>query len=94
MKTHKLCAIVIPFNNKRKGLSNLTGSFPHKSRGGNLYVMVMHDYDNNTILSEPIKNRQEEIIRDDFLKMHTIIKSIGSDPNVQMMYNESSSDLK
>ena len=57
-KTHELCATITPLNPKRKGFSDLTGALPHNSRRGNLYVMVLYDYDRNKILSEPIKNRQ------------------------------------
>ena len=52
--THELCATIIPFNTKIKGFSDLTGAFPHKSSKGNLYFMVMYDYDRNAIMSEPI----------------------------------------
>ena len=56
MKTYELCVTIISFNIKIKVFSDLTGAFPHKSSRGNLYVMVMYDYDSNAILSEPIKN--------------------------------------
>ena len=56
MKTHELCVTIIYFNIKRKGLSDPTSAFPHKSSIVNLYVMVMYDYDRNLILDEPIKN--------------------------------------
>ena len=54
VKTHELCATIIYFNLKRKGLSDLTSAFPHKSKIWNLYVMVLYDYDSNIILAEPI----------------------------------------
>ena len=55
MKTHESCATIILLNTKRKGFSNLTGAFPLKSIIGNLYVMVMYDYDSNAIIAKPIK---------------------------------------
>ena len=45
-------------------------------------VMVMYDYDSNTILAKPIKNRQATTNRDAFLKIHNILKTRGSDPKV------------
>ena len=51
VKTHELCATIITVNIKITGFSYLTGAFPHKSSRGNLYVMVIYDYDINTILS-------------------------------------------
>ena len=56
--------------------------------------MVMYDYDSNAILAKPIKNKQASTISDAFLKMHNILKSIGSNQNIYIMYNKCSSDLK
>ena len=78
VKTHEMCATIIPFNIKRNDFSDLNGAFLHKSSRGNLYVMVMYDYARNAILAEPIKNRQAETIRDVFLKIHKVFKSRGS----------------
>ena len=94
VNTHEPCATIIPFNIKRKGFSEITGAFPHKSSRGNLYVMVMYDYDSNKILDEPIKNRQASTIRDVFLKFQKVPKSRGSDPKFYIMDNDFSSDLK
>ena len=55
VKTHELCATKINFNFKRDLFSDLNGPFPHKSSRGNLYVMVLYDYDSNKILDELIK---------------------------------------
>ena len=94
VKTHDICATIAPFNIKRKGFSDLTGALPHKSRRRNLYVMVMYDYDSNSILSEPIINRLAEIILHVFLKVHKVLKSRGSDPKFYIKDTECSSDLK
>ena len=55
MKTHELCATIFRFSMKIKGFINLTGTIPHKSSRGNLYVVFMYDYDSNSILTKPIK---------------------------------------
>ena len=59
VNTHELCVTIILFNFKKKGFSDLTGTFPKKSSRGNLYVMVLYDYDSNAILAEPIKDSQK-----------------------------------
>lgn len=56
VNTHEVCATIIPFNTNIHGFNDLTGAFPHKARRGNLYVMVVYDYDSNAVLVEPIKN--------------------------------------
>ena len=94
MDTHELCATIIPFNIKRKGFTDLTGAFPHKSIIGNLYAMVMYDYNSNIILVEPIKNRQTETIRNALLNTHKVTNEIVSDPKVYIMDNKCSSDLR
>ena len=78
VKTHEICATIIPFNIKGKDFSDLTGALPQKSSRGNLYVMVMYDYDRNAILDKPIKNRHSETICDAFLKVHKVLKARGN----------------
>ena len=94
MDTRELCATIVPFNIKRKGFSDTTSALPHKSSRGNLYVMVIYDYDSNEILDEPIKNMQAVTIRNEFLKVHKVPKTRGSNPKLYSMENECSSDLK
>ena len=36
----------------------LTGRSPYRSSRGNEYILVGYHFDGNTILAEPIKNRQ------------------------------------
>ena len=55
VNTHELCANIIPFNIKIKGFNDLTGAFPHNSSRGNLYFIVLYDYDSSAILAKPIK---------------------------------------
>ena len=94
MNTHELCATIIHLNINRKGFSYLTGAFPHKSSRGNLYVMVMYDYNSNAILAKPIKHRQAATTRDSFLKIRKVLKARGSKPKVYFMENECSSYSK
>ena len=56
--------------------------------------MVMYEYDSNSILAEPIKNRQAETIRNAFLKIHKVLKARGIKPKFYIMENGCSSDLK
>ena len=87
MNTHELCATITPFNLKRKGFSDITGAFPHKSSRGNLYVMVMYDYDSNSILVEPTKYSQAETIYYTFLNIHKVLKARVSPPKFYIMDN-------
>ena len=40
-------------------VSDRTGRFPINSSRGNIYIMVVYDFDLNTILAEPIKSCTE-----------------------------------
>ena len=94
VKTHEICATINPLNINRKGFSDLTGTFPHKSSRVNFYVMVMYDYDINKILAEPIKTRQEETIRNALLNIHRVPKARGSQSKAYITENECYSELK
>ena len=51
-----------------------TGIFPITSQSGHIYCFVLYDYDSNTILAEPIKNRtDEEIVHAYSMTSSTII---------------------
>ena len=54
VKTHEMCATIIPFNLKRKVFSDITSTSPHKSIRVNLYVMVLYDYYSNSIVDKLI----------------------------------------
>ena len=94
MKTHDIYVTIIRFNLNKKGFSDLSGAFPHKSSKWNVYVMLMYDYDSNAILAEPIKNSQAETIRSAFLKVHKFLKARGRHRKVYIMDNKCYSDLK
>ena len=54
----------------------------------------MYDYESNTILAEPIENRQAETICDASINFHRVLNTRGSNPKVNIMDNDCSSDLK
>ena len=56
-KTHECYALIMPFRSREVGYSDLTGRFPPKSSRGNQYLLVVHDYESNCILVEPLTNR-------------------------------------
>ena len=94
MKNHDLCTTIIPFNLKIKVFSDITGALPHKPSRRNFYVVVVYDYDSNSILAEPIKNRQAATIRDALLKIHKVLKARDSYKKFNIMDNKCSSDVR
>jgi hypothetical protein len=58
--TNTVSANLIELNNPtHKSYLDLTRRFPIHSSQGNLYVLVLYLYDDNTILVEPLNNRRE-----------------------------------
>ena len=50
VKTYESAASLIPFSSTTTAYQDLTGRFPHKSSRGNEYLLVVYDFDSNTIL--------------------------------------------
>jgi hypothetical protein len=40
--------------------TDLTGRFPTTSLSGNKYILILYDYDSNSVLSAPMKNRGDK----------------------------------
>jgi hypothetical protein len=73
---------------------DLTGRFPTTSLSGNKYILILYDYDSNSVLSAPMKNRgDKEMVRAfDFLIQSLIVR--GLKPHLQRLDNETSLALK
>jgi hypothetical protein len=54
VKTHCICAAIIDAGKK---YIDQTGRFPVVSIKGDKYIMVLYQYDGNTIIADTIKNR-------------------------------------
>ena len=93
-KTQNCFAILTDFHELKKAYLDLTGKFPHKSSRGNQYFLVVYDYDSNAILVKPLKSRQAAEIREAWLKMHKKLALGGTTPELYIMDNEASTDLK
>ena len=94
VKTQHCFLVLTDFNEMKKAYLDLTGRFPHKSSRGNQYILIVYDYDSNAILSAVLKTRQAAEIKRAWLKLHTKLEQPGATPNVYIMDNEASTDLK
>jgi hypothetical protein len=74
--------------------SDLTGRFPTTSLSGNKYILILYDYDSNSVLSAPMKNRgdKEMVLAFDFLIQSLIIRDLK--PHLQRLDNEASLALR
>jgi hypothetical protein len=68
--------------------TDLTGRFPTTSISGKNYILIMYDYDSNSFLSAPMKNRgDKDMVRDFDLLVQSLIIH-GLKPSLQRLENE------
>jgi hypothetical protein len=70
--------------------TELTGRFPTTSLGGNKYILILYDYDSNSVLPAPMKNRvdKEMLHAFDLLIQSLIIRGLRQ--LLQRLDNEAS----
>jgi hypothetical protein len=70
-----------------------TGRFPVVSSKGNKYIMILYDYDINTILAQPIKYRTAPELLTAFQVMEQELVARGLKPKLMRLDNEVSKFL-
>jgi hypothetical protein len=94
-KTYSTFASVIGVSaTTGKVYTDQTGCFPIQSSKGHNYIMVLYDYDSNTILAERLRNRTAPELLRGYNKMHQELVSRGLQPQLQRLDNEASKVLK
>jgi len=86
-----ICSLL---SSQDKAFMDLTGRFPIRSSRGNEYILIAYHYDSNAILGEPIKNRQAATITSAWLKIHNKLTNSGQKPNLWILDNETSAELR
>ena len=61
---------------------------------GNQYILLLYDYYDNAILTQPINNLQAVTIHHAWLSLHQVLQRSVNAPNLYIMDNEASSDMK
>ena len=74
--------------------TDLCGRFPHTSLRGNKYVFILYEYDSNSILAEPMKNRSDAEMCRVYAKAVNRLKQAGFRPQLHYLDNEASQALK
>ena len=92
--TNDYIAQIIPFRQASKAYMDLTGRFPHRSSRGNEYILVVYDYDSNAILVEALSSRTAGEIKRGWECIHQRLNNRGVAPNLYILDNECSADLK
>ena len=66
----------------------------HTSKRGNKYIFVLYNYDANSILVRPMKNRTEEEYNKTYDNLIKYLKAKGLHPKIQRLDNETSEKYK
>jgi hypothetical protein len=61
---------------------------------GNKYMLILYDYDSNSILVEPMKNRSDEEALRAYSVLYTELTQHGLKPQLNIMDNEASKAIK
>ena len=73
--------------------SDLTEKFPFKYFRGDRYIMVVYEYDINSILAESMKNCEVKYFSNSYKKLYNILSTKVLKPRFQKLYNEASNIL-
>ena len=81
------------FDQPCTGYMDFTGRFPVKSGWGNEYLLITYNWDANSILVEPIKNKEAQTITAAWEKLNKHFSTTGVTPNHWILHNEKSNIL-
>ncbi|OEU05713.1 hypothetical protein FRACYDRAFT_231764 [Fragilariopsis cylindrus CCMP1102] len=93
-RQHTVAVDIVPFE-ELKGIiaTDLPGRFPTTSAQGNAYVLVMYDYDSNTINAVAIKNRKTASLVQGYNELFEDLQKAGINPVLHRLDNETSKEL-
>jgi hypothetical protein len=94
LRSHHLCATVLHKDSVLKSYSDQTGLFPIPSSRGIHYIFILDHQDTNTIHAVGIPNRKGPSIRDAWESTHRLLVHQGHAPELHILDNECTQDLK
>ena len=71
-----------------------TGRLPHPSSSGNNYILIAYDYDSNSILLRPYKNKTAAVLTATIAKVHDTLAQGGCRPLYHRLDNECPQEVK
>lgn len=94
-RTHLIFAAIVNAPSESGQIyTDQTGRFPTTSRSGNKYIMVLYDYDSNSILIEAMRNKTDNEMIRAYQLLHDRLVERGVKPRLQRLDNEASRRLK
>ena len=93
-RSHQISVLLVDNQHHLKSYSDQTGRFPVPSSRGNNYIFVLYHQDTNSIHTVAIPNRKAASIRNAWEQTHRILLHQGHPPDLHILDNECSQDLK
>jgi hypothetical protein len=91
---HCFASVVDPAAATGQIHTDQTGKFIVASSNGNNYILVLYDYDSNSILVAPMRSRTGPCILAAFKVLHARLVTAGLRPQLHRLDNECSTALK
>ena len=95
LKKHALYAATICYNEPTGKLyTNLTRRFPVQSSRGHKYILVVYNFDSNSIHVKPLKSRHDNVTIKAYEDIYNMLTQQGLKPQLYWLDNETSKALK
>jgi hypothetical protein len=91
-RTHQVVATV--YNTTGETATDQTGKFPTTSSRGHKYILILYDYDSNSILAETMRNYSNTEHLRAYNNLHQHLVERGFKPQLQKLDNKASKALK
>lgn len=92
--THHCFAALLPTQVEGHIHTDQTGRFPFKSSRGHTQILVLYDYDSNSIHAQPMPSKSAGDILKAFKTLHNTLVVAGLRPKLQRLDNECSAILQ
>ena len=93
-KNHQVAYILIDKDELNTAYQDLARRFPMQSTQRNEYILIGYHYDSNCIIAHPVKKRTAQVLTTAWKNLHHKFSKAGTAPEVWVMDNEISSELK
>ena len=95
LQTHALYAATICYNQQTGKLyTDLTGQFPVQSSRGHKYILVIYNFDSNSIHVKPLKGRHDSNTTNAYEEIYNMLKQRCQKPQLHWLDSEACKTLK
>ena len=93
-KSHNICTMLVPTKQILRSYSDQTGKLPTFSSRGNHYILILYNYDTNSIHATSIPKQQAASIHNVWEANYKLLMAHGHPTELHILDSECSQDLK